>query len=146
MDVHDLEVACGQRFASRVTEADGGCLVWTGALCRGYGHTKIAGKMVKAHRVSFVAVNGPIPCGMVLDHRCGNKRCVHPGHLEAVTSHENTLRASGRVDGGCSKCGQPFSSSHKSTSHAGGRRLRCLPCERSRLRKYRISVRTDGAQ
>lgn len=45
-----------------------------------------------AHRWSWEYLIGPIPPGMTLDHRCRNKKCVCPDHLEVVTRTENTMR------------------------------------------------------
>jgi hypothetical protein len=33
------------------------------------------------------------PAGMQIDHLCVNKRCINPGHLEAVTGKVNVQRA-----------------------------------------------------
>jgi hypothetical protein len=70
-----------------------GCWEWTGARCRGYGMaTSHTGKTVGAHRYAYQSLIGPIPEGLVLDHLCRNPGCVNPGHLEPVTSAENTRR------------------------------------------------------
>lgn len=45
-----------------------------------------------AHRVAYIAICGPIPQGLELDHLCENKLCVNPDHLEAVTHRENVIR------------------------------------------------------
>ncbi len=47
---------------------------------------------VRAHRLAYFLVKGPIPDGLQIDHLCRNKRCVNPDHLEAVTGRENILR------------------------------------------------------
>lgn len=50
----------------------------------------------RAHIVAWVAVNGPVPEGMVIDHGCRNRACKAEHHLEAVTQSENELRKSFR--------------------------------------------------
>lgn len=46
-----------------------------------------------AHRaVLEVKLGRPILPGMVVDHRCGMKRCINPLHLEEVTPAENSRR------------------------------------------------------
>lgn len=71
-----------------------GCWVWQ--LCKkasGYGQFKINGeKVVIAHRYYYEQVFGKVSPGLVLDHLCGNKSCVNPEHLEAVTHQENIKR------------------------------------------------------
>lgn len=75
------------------------CWLWFGARDRyGYGVVRLGDKMVKAHRVMYVAANGPIPRGLVIDHLCRNRACVQPRHLQAVSLQENLRR--GRVDRG----------------------------------------------
>jgi hypothetical protein len=45
-----------------------------------------------AHRVVWELIVGPIPEGLVLDHRCSNTRCVNPGHMEPVPQRINSQR------------------------------------------------------
>lgn len=69
------------------------CWVWCGEINRnGYGRVWINGKRVMVHRVVYELLVGPIEVGLVLDHRCRNRRCCNPKHLEPVTVRENTLR------------------------------------------------------
>ena len=69
-------------------------MIWTASRnYRGYGQVKIRGKMVGAHRVSFLWHHGEIPDGLELDHLCRNTACVNPSHLEPVTGTENKRRS-----------------------------------------------------
>lgn len=69
------------------------CWEWVGAInSGGYGHMRVAGKTPKAHRISYELHRGPVPAGLVVDHKCGNRACVRPEHLEAVTQRVNVLR------------------------------------------------------
>jgi hypothetical protein len=34
-----------------------------------------------------------IPVGLVIDHLCGNRRCVNPSHVEPVTQQEHIRRS-----------------------------------------------------
>ena len=49
-----------------------------------------------AHRVAYRLAVGPIPVGYVIAHKCDNKRCCNPSHLEAVTSGKNNRDAHAR--------------------------------------------------
>lgn len=78
-----------QRFKLKVRKTPA-CWEWTGATSGyGYGQIGIGKKRQKAHRVSWELVNGPIPDGMFLDHRCGNRLCVRPDHLRLATRQQN---------------------------------------------------------
>lgn len=75
-----------ERFAAFVSpEPNSGCHLWTGHLDpNGFGHIGAGGMgagSIKAHRLAWEMVNGPIPAGMVIRHRCGNRSCVNPDHM-----------------------------------------------------------------
>lgn len=41
------------------------------------------------HRIIYAMKNGPIPDGYHIDHKCQNKLCCNPDHLQALTAHEH---------------------------------------------------------
>lgn len=50
--------------------------------------------MFRAHKWLYEQLIGPVPKGLELDHKCRNKLCCNPDHLELVTHRENTARGS----------------------------------------------------
>lgn len=81
-----------ERLWSYVTKSDG-CWTWTGSIrADGYGVISINDRMVRAHRLTYETMVGPIPEGLTLDHLCRNRACVRPDHLEPVTRSENLRR------------------------------------------------------
>jgi len=85
-----------QRFFSKVAlpTAPDGCWMWIGGTHASndghrYGCFWRREGSDRAHVVSYEIYNGPVPTGKEIDHICGVKLCVAPGHLRAVTHAEN---------------------------------------------------------
>src|SRR6267142_2806044 len=79
--------------AVRKTET---CWLWTRYTNKnGYGVFNSNGTIVLAHRHSYELLNGPVPEGKELHHKCETPRCVNPEHLEPLTHKENVLLGRG---------------------------------------------------
>lgn len=79
-------------------EPNSGCWLWAGNYTNGYGCFGYQKKHHRAHRLSWSLVNGEIPKGLWILHRCHNPWCVNPDHLYAGTPVQNTrdMLAAGR--------------------------------------------------
>lgn len=76
-------------FAMYVIEQDG-CWGWSGGIsAEGYSEFSLGGQQVYAHRASYEIHVGPIPEDMLIDHKCHNRSCVNPGHLQTATNKQN---------------------------------------------------------
>lgn len=68
---------------------ENGCWVWQGRMDdRGYGLCFRDGHQ-RAHRLYWAEAHGPIPEGFHVHHKCKNRACVNPDHLEAVDPRDH---------------------------------------------------------
>ncbi|MCY0945364.1 HNH endonuclease signature motif containing protein [Streptomyces antarcticus] len=55
-----------------------------------YGTLSFEGKSYAAHRFVYASLVQEIPDGLAIHHKCANRSCINPKHLQAVTARENT--------------------------------------------------------
>lgn len=81
-----------QYAQERIEFRKSGCLDWTGPQRRGYGQWSGLHPTLRnpnAHRVVYELVMGPVPSTLELHHKCRNKLCVNPAHLELKTKSQH---------------------------------------------------------
>ena len=80
--------------------SDTGCWLWKGYIgSKGYPQFWIEGRSASlAHRASYILFKSDIKRDKVVDHKCNNRLCVNPEHLQAI-SHSKNLRLIKRRNG-----------------------------------------------
>jgi hypothetical protein len=135
-----------QRFENYcMPEPNTGCTIWIGSLSRGYGKFKVNKKRVIAHKWRWEQINGPVPDGLELDHKCRLMPCVDEHHLEPVTPEVNKSRSDTpwAINARKTHCpsGHPLSDDNLLKSKlAIGQRV-CRTCDIERQRRWRMEDR-----
>jgi hypothetical protein len=71
----------------------GDCRLWTGYITSdGYGRTHFRAKSRYTHVISYIIHNQTedIPEGQLVRHKCQNRNCIAPEHLELGTAKDNS--------------------------------------------------------
>lgn len=92
-----FEQAYAEKFWSKLTKDrfDNDCWLFQYRREPQYFHVQYApylefgGKVVQAHRIAYILVNGPVPAGLVVRHRCGVGGCCNPSHMIVGTQQQN---------------------------------------------------------
>jgi len=85
------------RFFSKVNKTET-CWLWTGSNnIDGYGIITFQKNRYLSHRFSWLLAGNAIPEGHLIRHKCRNRHCVNPEHLETGTHQQN---ASDRIRDG----------------------------------------------
>jgi len=126
-------------FRTKVHTDSNGCWLWQGGKDgTGYGILWVEGRLVKAHRIAYERLVGPIAPGLEADHLCRVRSCANPLHVEMVTHRENVRRGERPNATHCPQ-GHPYSkeNTYRTTRRNGDSYKRCKTCHADGERERR---------
>lgn len=93
-----------ERLRNSVTVNENGCWISNLGTKMESAYSRVSGKgqRMVGHRLMYETVNGPIPDGLFVCHKCDTPKCVNPDHLFLGTHKDNMrdMHAKGRARGG----------------------------------------------
>ena len=95
MTKHNLSL--DERFWMKVNcDSIDQCWEWLGSknIRSGYGEILVNSNKIHAHRIAYMLEVAPIPKGKEIHHKCENRACVNPWHLQAVSRREHIINLS----------------------------------------------------
>lgn len=73
-----------------------GCWLWTGYINNdGYGVVGFNGKNRRVHKLVYVTLCEDVAVGYDLHHKCTNRHCCNPDHLEPLPKREHSKLSPG---------------------------------------------------
>lgn len=127
------------RLLPKIAQAADGCWRWVAAIDQyGYGRFRQRDRNALAHRVVYELLVGSIAVDLTLDHRCRNRWCVNPAHLEPVSLAENIRRGTGVGVANATKthCKHGHELTPENIYWKQGKRA-CRECGRQATRRWR---------
>lgn len=134
------------------------CWIWKGSISPyGYAQVSVHGRQHRAHRLAYQTTYGDIDTALVIDHKCEQKNCINPDHLEPVTQLENVARhyrkryGTGRIlrenvcDLYCPHGHRITAANIKIITRENGRKAPlCRICDRAAKKRYKQKARANG--
>jgi len=139
----------------KYTRKTNNCWEWIGVKSwKGYGLFSIYNNGEKtrtnAHRISYMMFKNSIPKDMTVHHKCMNRSCVNPDHLELKTNDKNRLQGNcwSAINSRKTHCkhGHPLSDDNLYIHYRRGKRglskrRDCKECKRINLRRFRANIK-----
>ena len=70
------------------------CIEFDGAIGKhGYGNIRIGQRYMRAHRLAWEREFGPISDGVLVLHKCDNRKCINTNHLFLGSQKDNVVDA-----------------------------------------------------
>jgi HNH endonuclease len=140
----------GERLLDLHRVMPNGCWEWQGYRgANGYGQVRVNGTTRPSHRMMYMLFVDPnVGSDMVIDHKCRNRPCGNPDHLEAVSNMVNqerglTKTAKSRTASLTGKCARGHDLSEWGRVRSNGY-TRCVLCHREAEARRRGRMRQEA--
>jgi len=113
------------------------CIVFAGRARAGrgeHGKVTVSKRQLTAHRAAYIAAYGELPEGYDVHHRCENKLCVNPEHLEAKPHGQHIREHNTKTH--CLR-GHSLAGARVYRARNGTAKRNCLACARERRKTCR---------
>ena len=128
-------------FCNNFYFKEDGCWEWMGSHdVDGYGHLQFKNKMYQSHRLSYEKFIGNIPKDLIVHHKCNNRSCVNPKHLQPMTIKEHMNISFNAVK---TKCKNGHHYTLENTYFTPDGRRNCRSCIRNSVSKYKRKIKDD---
>ena len=74
----------------RAVTTDAGCWEWPHRRDDGYGIVRYKKVRWRVHRLTYHHLHTALSKAVVVHHKCGNRSCCNPAHLQGTTAAANT--------------------------------------------------------
>lgn len=131
------------RVLANVTVREDGCVISNysvgshGYAQLGWWKTGRVCCMILAHRAAWLALRGPIPDDMTIDHICRVRKCVNVAHLRLLTNVENARSNGNAIKTHCPR-DHPYDAENTRRDSRGFRY--CKQCARDRRKARRTQL------
>lgn len=146
----DVTEDVASRFWQRVDRSDPeGCWEWKLScgnhgygqwwpLPRGCGDPTFDGNWL-THRLAWVLTHGEISGDLTVDHKCRNRRCCNPAHLQLLSNVDNATNNGNKAKTHCVS-GHPFDEGNTYVDPSGWRRCRTCMAGGGRSASKRLTA------
>lgn len=136
----DYDARTVKRLLSSINKQND-CWLWQGQITRkGYGIIGYKNRKRRVHRISYVLIGKKsLTPGLELHHKCRNRNCINPDHLEELTHKEHACKDEfGKFNAQKKICirGHPFAGDNLYVTSKGYRQ--CQKCMKMHMANFYV--------